>query len=299
MPIVASSKPVDDLTKNTIFSRLLTNITDINNSRVNESPNPAADSIMTLTESQLKNEEMLKERLGPLKAIEVKQGFVQHICDDFGLYHSDDESAIFQAYLLKYSPTLKRIFTNFLDNNHQISPGELESSNTNTVSFEDLALIYKCTSTHLAFKRSFSTCSRIELTQRYIKKSRSFEKFLVNVVNGKKKSESMQCSFNHQQQQQQQHFNQQVETPNVAESSLKSISSVSIKHSSSSSSFSSNLEGKNPIRQCDDDDSRKSQKTKWPLLKINDSLKGSSNDLSKNIEINNNVNKIVNNLGKK
>lgn len=219
--------------------------------------------------------------------------------DDLSLYHVHGELASFQAYMVAHSPALKHVLANFLI--LSCHDGHLDRQYVDD--FEHLALVFKCTSTRLlAFKRSFSYCSHFGLAQHYIKKSRSFEKFLANVLNGKKKSENLQ----HQQ------ASNNLPPSNVDEplpTSNFSLSSISIKNSSSSSS-SSRLDltpFDQKVQPIGDEDiekgvgeelNRKAQKTRWPLLKIEDSIRESSNDLNKTLEINKNVNTLINNLGK-
>lgn len=324
--------------------------------------------LLTTTKTTNNNDQNDKTSL----LADVKLTTLPHKYDDLGLYQPRDELAQFQTYLVERSPTLKRLLGNLLlivtgggarrqrcsssmsycselattgsppppqppptlpTQPQQPLPSQLPDDTT--VSFDDLARVY--TSPHLAFKRSFSCCARLELTQRYVKKSRSFEKFLVNVINGKKKSESMQCSVNQQQQQQHDDVfnesnNKPVVLPNTTEtapptaattglaagggggeSSLKSISSVSIKNTTSSEESSSGAGGglatrttadSNPVTVDEPtspgaiDVKTSKTTTKWPLLKIDDSLRASAQDLDKTIEVNKNVNKLVNNLGK-
>lgn len=272
---------------NSIFSRLI----DTTTAHISPNePNRPTGSTQVPPEDNLSDtsRSLGTQKMGLIS--EVKIASMPFKYDDLGLYPVDNELTRFQSFLVEQSPTLKRLLANFLIYRQHASPNTLDSSQSSlgAMSIEDLARVYKCTSSHLAFKRSFSCCSRLELTQRYVKKSRSFEKFLVNVINGKKKSESMQCTVNHHQNES---SNKNSSPGNGGgESSLKSISSVSVRSTSSGSN--------GELASPGVDEAGRNERTKWPLLKIDDSLRESSNDIDKNLELNNNVNSLVNNLGK-
>ncbi len=101
--------------------------------------------------------------------------------------------------MLENSPALQfllRISNNRSEKAHE--SGRISSTSTSTrsdVSFsiQDLLSSYRCTL--LAYKRSFShTSMKLVEKRSIVKKSSSFEKFLKNIVKGKRKSNSF-CNF--------------------------------------------------------------------------------------------------------
>lgn len=333
-------KSTDDVTNNSMVSKLITNTnnTTINNNNMTKSSVLSNDDNFSDTTKSLLAADSTKFSFVSEPA-EIK---LEHKYDDLGLYYNDEARLVFNGYLIENSPTLKYLFSNLLQSQSMVANDA--NSCSELMSLEDLVCVYKCT--QLAFKRSFS-CSKLQLTQRYIKKSKSFEKFLKNVVNGKKKSTSL-CINQHQNKTT--NNNNMIPINNntnnnglngengnnnnissifalrpaaenssacdlgvgVISSSLKSISSISIKNSSSpsSSSSSSNLANALVVSdaatkpdQLNDNNNNNTNNKKggadsWPLLKIDDSLRESTNDLENTIELNKNVNTLVTNLGK-
>ena len=168
--------------------------------------------------------------------------------------------------LMHESPTIKLLVSNLNKKNANLSAsfklGKKNSSKRRRLA-EKTNGVTNTSCSILAFKRSFSYTNLL-LEQRYVKKSTSFDKFLQNVVKGKQKSMSL-CNFNLASSIEQQHIEQ-------AGSCIKLIKSLS-SNLSKSSDESENLEQMMMMIM------NNTSKSNWPVLKIEDSLKGSLNEL--------------------
>ena len=130
----------------------------------------------------------------------------------------------------------------------------------------------------LAFKRSFSY-TNLKLEQKYIKKSSSFEKFLQNVVKGKQKSLSL-CNFNFG------HSENNIERAKNMEKDLVKLNQIlvdklsdadlSVSLHTDTSNSSSETESLNQMMMMI---MNNNSNTNWPLLKIEDSSRGSTQEL--------------------
>ncbi len=131
----------------------------------------------------------------------------------------------------------------------------------------------------LVFKRSFSY-TNLKYEQKYIKKSSSFEKFLQNVVKGKQKSISL-CNFNSSSQHRLNRLNSGSNNNNnntnnfYPNNKIKRENSLPklIRSASITSNESDNLEQMMMTIM------NNTSKNNWPVLKIEDSIKGSTNQL--------------------
>ncbi|CAF0983622.1 unnamed protein product, partial [Brachionus calyciflorus] len=175
------------------------------------------------------------------------QDFLENILSHKMRCFSEPPNLNLQKFYDKNSPALKILFNNLIQNDQLMTTHSLGS-----LSIEDFLNIYKCNNLNL--KRSFSSF-RIKLEKDGIKKSPSFEKFLKNVVQGKKKSNSL-CNFSVKK------FEKQ--------------GSESVKDSNSNSS--ENLDDMMISLM----NGRK--KSSWPILKIEDSTKSSIAELEKTYE---------------
>ena len=160
------------------------------------------------------------------------------------------------------SPAIKILFNNFVKKRQdQIFPLSASQS-LYSIRIEDFVHMYKCK--NLILKRSFSS-NRIKLDKEIIKKSPSFEKFLKNILQGKKKSNSL-CNFS-------------TGSKNFSNSDCNFTNKDSTRESSSS--VSDNLDNMMVSLM------NGKKKSSWPILKIDDQVK---NDIEKKekIEVNNN-----------
>lgn len=110
--------------------------------------------------------------------------------DDTDICFFDEERHMFNAFLIEKSPTLKHLYSSLIRQQSQSIQSNLNRSSSSSEcvlasSLDDMLNVYNCA--QLVLKRSFSA-SKLKLKQKYVKKSTSFEKFLENVINGKKKS---------------------------------------------------------------------------------------------------------------
>lgn len=164
-------------------------------------------------------------------------------------------------YFINSSPTIKILFNNLVKKHQdQIFPISTSQS-FSSIRIEDFVHMYKCK--NLILKRSFSS-NRIKFDKEVIKKSPSFEKFLKNVLQGKKKSNSL-CNFS-------------TSTKNFTNNDCNFTNKESTK--GSCSSVSDNLDNMMISLM------NGKKKSSWPVLKIDDQEK---NDAEKNekIEANN------------
>lgn len=94
-------------------------------------------------------------------------------------------------HFLNGSPTIKILFNNLVKKHKESIFPISNSQSLCSIRIEDFIHMFKCN--NLLLKRSFSS-NRLKLDKEVIKKSPSFEKFLKNVLQGKKKSNSL-CNF--------------------------------------------------------------------------------------------------------
>jgi len=171
---------------------------------------------------------------------------------------------------------LKTTTTTTTNESRKKSLDLLKNKKNNKISIQDLINNFSCSM--LVFKRSFSY-THLKYEQKYIKKSSSFEKFLQNVVKGKQKSISM-CNFNHSSNEKQQNLQSKqksvINNNNKRDTSLPRL----IRSASITSNESDNIDQMMMMIM------NTTNKTNWPILKIDDSIKGSTNDLEVNLQIN-------------
>jgi hypothetical protein len=171
---------------------------------------------------------------------------------------------------------LKTTTTTTTNESRKKSLDLLKNKKNNKISIQDLINNFSCSM--LVFKRSFSY-THLKYEQKYIKKSSSFEKFLQNVVKGKQKSISM-CNFNHSSNEKQQNLQSKqksvINNNNKRDTSLPRL----IRSASITSNESDNIDQMMMMIM------NTTNKTNWPILKIDDSIKGSTNDLEVNLQMN-------------